>query len=466
MKHFSLTLLFLFTFFSFSFSQTYFCSTGGYNNRIGRLDIDNCTFEYYKDYGALFTYNDIALHPDGRMFGVRGNFEGTGGGPLGCWLVEIDMISLEEKDTLALIPESCSSLVCGKDGIFFFGGGFDGGLFSFNPKNGEMTEHGMIGNGLIFAGDLLIYEGNLIGGVVDKYPQEVSQLLRIDLQSPALSEPILDFPDTLVIIGLALQWDSISQKNHLYGGRYDSPAHNSFIYELKPEENEYEEVCIYDFPYSGVLFGLTSTDEFRTNFQLQLDLDADDSSGRLIDHFEIDTLCTWEFPVSDRDVRIISTQGSIDSLAVFPYAGIQHPGEEVIIGTTGEGISIEGINTQRLVLKNEGMATAADFEEALQNVHFLITEATPEAGERVVACVLYANGEASDTAKAFIHVNTATSAQAGEDGYVEVCQEGKDSNVNLFNALGGNPHPGGWWEPSLYEGNTFFSVVDTSGLYR
>ncbi|MCP4122976.1 MAG: hypothetical protein GY751_14590, partial [Bacteroidetes bacterium] len=133
-----------------------------------------------------------------------------------------------------------------------------------------------------------------------------------------------------------------------------------------------------------------------------------------------------------------------------------------------EGISIEGINTQRLVLKNEGMATAADFEEALQNVHFLITEADPLPGERVVACVLYANGEISDTAKAFIQVDLNVTPYAGEDAEVEVCEEGL--TANLLETLGENALEGGYWYPeltntgTLYE-NIFNTYYDDPGTY-
>lgn len=135
--------------------QLYFCGSGG---EIGTLYPEDCTSVLRSDeFGMikrLGSFLDIALHPDGRLFGIDVVEEGS-------VVVEIDWVNLEVSDTLVFIPEkNCNSLVCSEGGILYMG---LRNLYSYDLLTEALTVHGSFPPNRSLSGDLLFVNNDLIG---------------------------------------------------------------------------------------------------------------------------------------------------------------------------------------------------------------------------------------------------------------------------------------------------------------
>ena len=145
------------------FTQVYFCDQAG---GVGIIDIEDCSYDYFRlnatyppfDFGG--TYTDIALHPDGRLFGTTSTFGGEQ-----RLLVELSVQEGSVIDTLGVIPEEhCSSLVCSPSGVLYMG---YSKLHSFDLATGNFTTHGYFPSNRRLLGDLLFLDGKLLGALGD-----------------------------------------------------------------------------------------------------------------------------------------------------------------------------------------------------------------------------------------------------------------------------------------------------------
>ncbi|HKK73869.1 MAG TPA: hypothetical protein VJ953_02250 [Saprospiraceae bacterium] len=220
--------------------------------------------------------------------------------------------------------------------------------------------------------------------------------------------------------------------------------------------------CSNLYSERDIILGLTSEDEFRTNFSLRLDLDKDNSRGRLIDHFIIDSLCTVRFPIADQDAWVQSKLGPVDSIRFTVAEGLLHPGEEVLFAEANPAFSIQGQGTDRLMAVNTGGATDAEVAEFIRRVRFEIIADNPQSGEREIHTQLFAGGQASDIARSFLPVDTDKVLYAGEDVTVDVC-DGRFKR--LFEEIPG-AREGGRWSPELFNDDQFSSAEDEEGVYQ
>lgn len=445
------------------FSQVYFCDDAG---RMGALDVEACTTNYFSiepthapiDFGG--TYTDIALHPDGRLFGVTPAFIGVDGEQR--ILVELSLQKGMVIDTLGIIPEgNSSSLVCSRDGIFYMG---YRRLHSFDLATGEFKTHGSFPSNRRLLGDLIFHNGALLGSLGDIHLSR-GYIHQLNIENPTNSGLVFTFPEDIWVAGLAWKSDSDCGKRQLIGSHNRNFENVTDLYNIDLETQRVDTLCQIILPFDDVIFGLTSSDEFRQNCSLRLDLDRNNSSGRLLDHYYADSFCVVDFPIGDEDLEIQTAFETIDSLEVAVVEGILAPGEEFLVSTAVAGLRIIGEGTDQLRVINEGGIPHAEVERFLKSVRFQIGAAMPMSGERKLHTTLYAGGTASDIAKSFISVTIGSPPSAGQDAYVEVCYG--ESRVDLFERIGGNPREGGWWEPPLHGGeNRFYAIEDTSGFYR
>lgn len=456
----SLLLLFV-CFFNNSFSQTYF---GDNDRQLGTFDLESCTYEYYTYPGSNTrvpfqrSFPDIALHPDGKLYTIS-SIEEEGG----LAIYEVDLVRQRIATRIKVLPiEKVSSLVCDQNGIFYFG--YEE-LQSYNPKTDLFKTHGFLPSGKRLAGDLVFNDGQLYGGVQGSSNNYHGEILKIQVDSPENSEIYIDLPDSVVVVGLTNQWRNDCQNTLLIGNSSNRMEGSTKVYTIDIPSQQVQEVCNIDLPGSSVFWGLTSSDEFRINCSLQLDLDRNNSSGRLLDHFQIDSFCTVDFAIADVDLSIKSDYDQLDSMTIEVAEGVIHPGQEVLFIPTANNLTISGRGSTKLNLVNSGNARVDDFEAAIAKVRFQLQASPATNGERQIHCLLYAAGLASDTAKAFIQVTLAESPSAGQDAYVEACDKG--SSITLFNKIGGNPREGGHWSPPLYQNGQLFNAYhDTSGVYH
>lgn len=442
--------------FSTLLSQIYFCDTRA---QVGILDLEDCSVNYVRfnhleppiEFGG--TLNDIALHPDGRLFGILGGQEGD-------LLVELNL-STGGVDTLGLIPESdCSSLVCSAEGVLYMG---YYRLHSFDLATREFTTYGAFPNFYRLIGDLILID-NALYGSLGGLPLSNGFIYQLDTSNSMQSPLIFTFPGDTWAGGLALKLDQECGSPQLIGSHSRLFDDVTDLYELDITSGELDSICQAVLPFDDVIFGLTSSDEFRQNCHLRLDLDANNDSGPLIDHYFVDSFCVVDFLIGDEDLRITTSYTLIDSVVISVEQGILEVGEEVLFAEPSPGLALQGISTDRLVVVNQGGLSLEEIENFLGTVRFQIQSENPDSGERVVHTTLYADGTASDVAKSFIKVTIGQSPSAGEDAYVEVCYG--HFRVDLFERIGGDPRAGGWWEPALQGEDRFYAYEDTSGVYR
>lgn len=429
------------------YSQVYFTSNLHVN--IGEINLDECEFETLTE-GIGF--GDITLHPNGKFYGLASVNDS-------CGLVEIDIRNNRYSDTLFIVSPTCTSLTCSKDGIFYMG---HEGLYSFDIETETATFHGNLPPNVFLFGDLIFYDKMLIGGVYEApLAPGAGRIYQINVSNPSLSEPLLEFSEVNVWLGgLAVIKDDCS--NHLLiGSHFNSvfvTPDTSFISSLDPISNSHNIWCQRIQP--DEIYGMASPDELRTNCELRLDLDTDNSSGRFIDHFETDLNCTTHFPIADHDISTRTSGLFIDSMVVEVHIGLEG---EILTGQQQFGLNLLGNNSTKLVYHNSGAAAEGDFISAIQQVRFVLPNIPAPEGEREVRVRLYANGVPSDDARAFIQVNSEMPS-AGQDVLVELCV---GVNPNLQAHLGEEAAANGRWEPELESGTGFFNLSeDESGIYR
>ncbi len=288
-----------------------------------------------------------------------------------------------------------------------------------------------------------------------------SVLFEINQNFPNFSEIVYEFPSDLRVFGLSSFYSPDSEQKELILTFGCNCEHDSIKY-IDFDNNELVDVCGSNIPDKVSFRGLTSEDEFRTNFSLRLDLDKDNSRGRLIDHFIIDSLCTVRFPIADQDAWVQSKLGPVDSIRFTVAEGMLNPGEEVLFAEANPAFSIQGQGTDRLVAVNTGGATDAEVAEFIRRVRFEIIADDPQSGQREIHTQLFAAGQASDIARSFLPVDTDKVLYAGEDVTVEVC-DGRFKR--LFEEIPG-AREGGRWSPELFNDDQFSSAEDEEGVYQ
>ncbi|MEM6376928.1 MAG: hypothetical protein AAF705_01870 [Bacteroidota bacterium] len=472
------TTLLILSFLLFTFcrlySQIYFISDRA---QIGYLNTTDCSITNFTTPGSIAIptfpdrYTDIAIHPDGRLFGFTVENE-----PQISYLVDIHSLSRIKKYTLLTLGETDdnedTALTISPDGEFFFGRT----LFrSFDPVTGRIRERGGIGATGIFQGDLAFWNQKLYGGTIYGIvgTRRVS-ISEIDVFDARFSNVVYETEvDSICLSAMAPFYDETTEQMELMVStscRAGNDNRRNYFKTLNLEDSMLVDYCDFNFPLStsrglnrAVPLGMSSEDEFRTNFELRLDLDKDNSRGRLIDHFTIDSLCTVKFPIGDNDVWVQSTNDLVDSIQITVAEGILSLGEEVIIAPTDSNFTIKGQGSSRLTAINTGQVSDEQVAEFIEAVLFEITADDPQSGDREIQTLLFANGQVSDTARSFIPVKVDETLFAGEDTSVDIC-DGKF--LRLFPEIE-NARPGGRWEPSLSGGEGRFSPFeDKPGLFR
>ena len=450
------------------------------------IDLEQCSYEYFTETkqfppipfnntrlnGGL---NDIAVNPDGRLFGV--NTQQTQVNEAAIVLIyELDIKGKIVVDTLLNelnFPISTSLGTKGYDTLFF---GYTQ-LFQYSIKNRQYQFLQLTGGGIDYAryiiGDIVSFKGKLFASTYNVTKErlgllkETVEILELDLNN---DQGIIKFayPSLPFLFGGMTVVCGNNPDEYDFIGQYRDNENRDVMVNINMESGEMNDVCTLALPWKDNtlrIYGLTSGDEFRTNCRLHIDLDEDDSGGRLIDHYLSDSLCTTTFPVSDRDVQIKSPDGVPDSIVIQLVSGAIHEGRELLTAQPHGGIEVQGMGTTRLTLRNNGTAELADFEESIRSASLSLPATGATAGERVLHTTLYLGGIPSDPAKTFIPFEPGRKYSAGEDAVFNVGPT--RLGVNLLEELKGRPHPGGYWEPALPSGESYWiQGRDAFGIYR
>ncbi|MCK6690604.1 MAG: gliding motility-associated C-terminal domain-containing protein [Thermoanaerobaculia bacterium] len=192
------------------------------------------------------------------------------------------------------------------------------------------------------------------------------------------------------------------------------------------------------------------------------DLDANDSTTPTgsVD-FQSDSLCSGESPVADTDLLLLA-ETRIDSLVVEILNPLDGPAESLRLPAWPPALTVAGNGSQRLVLRNAGMAVATDFQAALLLVRYRNTLQNATRAVRIVDNRVYTF--CGETARARAFVPWFPAGFAGTDGSVNFCAY--DAAQDLRDFLGPDISSDGRWSPPLVSGNSsFFPENDTAGNY-
>ena len=380
---------------------------------------------------------DIALHPDGKIYAVRDSFI----------LSELD-VKKQEFITVDRFSEVYTSLECDKDGIIH-----GAGKRAYGYYNKE-TKKSFVRSGLTFraAGDLIFLNNRLLITTSQRY------LLELDTQT-FLYVDTLAFTDRS-IVGLALS------NNTLYGSSFSFEPSLNYLYQFDLENDTV--YVVGTFPPSAFqegiyLFGLTSEEQFRTNYQMYLDLDLNNSSGRFINHYQSDTFCVAQIPIADTDARL-ETKIRIDSVVIQIETTDLYEHEKLTISEVPAALQVSQ-NDRRIVLRPAPVTPSYNYVLALQQIRYDIAQAIPFQAERVVSVTLYSGNEKSDVAKAFLNIDRTRIPYAGEDAQVTVCPA--SSSFNPLLELGSPADINGHWVPDIGGSNTLFiPFQQPAGVYQ
>jgi gliding motility-associated-like protein len=122
---------------------------------------------------------------------------------------------------------------------------------------------------------------------------------------------------------------------------------------------------------------------------------------------------------------------------------------------------VQVISPQKIILINDGDATAADFLGIIQNMLYEDTNPNPRSGIRRIELVLYNECEAQ-VAKRTAFLPIFPPEVAGADGDTVMCYYAEP--LVLKDILVG-ADPSGYWEPALSNGNFFDPKLDSAGVY-
>jgi hypothetical protein len=458
MKNFFL-FFFLFFFIHTANTQVYYC---GDDSRIGVFKVDDCSYTTFSTSGPTIRLADITFTPEGRLFGIGyPPFDGM----YSAYLIELFLDNGVRFDTLLEIPSLTGSLACDRDGLLYLGGSQ---IYTYNLETQFFNYLSPVPSNYRVSGDIVFVDDMLYGSAFSLFIESsYNQFVRLDLVPDDTFFGDIITTEYPQFGGLAKFYDPEQEQFRLIGTQLSnivgSPQNVTF-HEIFLEDTTHQALCTLTMEGNPPR-GLAGPDDFRTNFALRLDLDEDDSSGRFIDHYISDSLCAVSYRLSDDDVFIRAPESGVDSMVVDIHSGIQQPGAEVLVSVPHPLFQINMASPTRLVAVPLAAVTNEDYADLIRSLRFELTNADPLPGERRIDFHLYANGQASDAAYAFIRVQPEVELYAGEDYSLELCPY---RVANLLQGLGPDAYQEGYWVPALNIDNNFYepSSGDQPGIYR
>ncbi|WP_148270267.1 WD40 repeat domain-containing protein [Haliscomenobacter hydrossis] len=456
--------LFILLFLSVKISGQIYYNTSG-ELYLGEIKLNTCEYNYLTPVKGKYRipFSEIAIAPDGRMLGHIGTASSQEQRPYR--ICELDIRKNTLVDTLINFHYGSSSLTISPQGVCYFGISF--AIISMDLATQKIRPINFYGS---IPGDIQFMpeDSVLITQAESITPNPPGQwIFKIDLKTGSI-DTIMAFPKENRIFGLATLWDYTAKKRRLYGtlgnGYNNIERGINDLVEIDLENKRLVTICDKRPLNYPIIWGMTSDDDVRTQFNIRMDLDPDNSSGRLVDHYLIDTLCLTTLPIADRDASIKSYIGGIDSLVVQIQSGIKHPGQEILeLRGIFPGISTSFIGKEKIVLRNLGTASDEAFTDALRSIRYRIEATEVQDGERVVLCNIYKNGIKGDPAMTYLRVRAYARPFAGNDATVQGCEHG--SFIDLYKTLGPKAYPGGTWYPALRLNNLLSPDQDTAAHY-
>ncbi|MCC6460323.1 MAG: gliding motility-associated C-terminal domain-containing protein [Saprospiraceae bacterium] len=191
------------------------------------------------------------------------------------------------------------------------------------------------------------------------------------------------------------------------------------------------------------------------------DLDANDSTTPLdaVD-FVADSLCSGDSPVADLDVLLLA-QTRVDSIVVEIQNPLDGPAEVLNLPAAPATVAVTGNNTPRIVLRNNGTASASDFQTALLLIRYRNVAQAPSRALRLVRSQVFTF--CGETAAATTSIPYFPAGYAGADSTLNWCSYSPAQDLRTL--LGTPVTQDGRWSPVLPAGQVFRPATDNAGTY-
>ncbi len=284
-----LTICLLIFFASKVFAQVIYVSTT--DDELFRLDINNCTYEFVVEVQAQVF--DISFHPNGNLYGIRGNGN----------FYQIDTLTGSITFIHDFNGQNFNSLTIASDGLVYTTGG-SGELWSYDISTDTEIYHGDFGYEA--TGDLTFFEGNLYAAISN------DRIALIDIDNPSNSSVIIDENVPGNIFGIVSYAEGCNDVRS-----YALTNNNSQIYEIDFENNSLNYVCQLNIEAGG---GASTFEFFASSPIVVQDSTAINPSCGLNDgSIQIDADGGIGQIVYSIDGVNFQTSGSFDNLSAGNY---------------------------------------------------------------------------------------------------------------------------------------------------
>jgi len=225
------------------FAQDFYILTPG--NRLSAVTLQGCEKTFVTAVDLPNSLTDIAFRPDGTLWGINGQGR--------IFQIDLNTGDADFAGQASQAGDFMTSLVGSQDGLLYAASD-EGNLFVFDPSTGTADFLGNTGYGA--AGDLTFSNGQLVMAAYG------NQMVRVDLENPLDSEPILDFFTNAPIFGVV----TIAENCNDALTYASSSSSDGAVYEINFETEELNLACYMD----ERIFGAASELEFLGAIPLQI----------------------------------------------------------------------------------------------------------------------------------------------------------------------------------------------------
>ena len=422
-------------------------------SKVGVASLNSCDTTFFASTSAIFKAYDIATLQNGISYGYGKRFDQID------TLYRVDLTGPFQIGPSLTTDKKIRGLACDENG-FLYAAGEGITKQSVEWPDYQETFLGYLPSNMQCQGDMTYRQGRFYLHSTN------NQLVEVNMKDPPKSKVVMDFPSGILPIDAlaTVQIGCDSSITYAIGRTPD----NSKIYEINFNDWTLTEIC--DLPISITGAG-AQTECMLPPCDVFLDLDNDNSSFAFRGDFCADSFCIPPVMVADTDVVIVSAFNVLESVTL-ELQGVLDIGQEYLTAGISNNINVIGSSTALLTLENNGNATIADFENAIETVQYRNDAIIFTNGVRKVLATVFAGGETSLVSTAELplsegHLNTSIistdpACHGFSNGNISVVTDG---GIVPYSYQWGTPQQGGYIE-DLSAGEYPFIVTDSLGCTK
>lgn len=424
-----------------------------------RIQNENCDklrlFGNYTKFPSPQDFRDIAYTPNGDLYAIKDRE-----------LLKADFQNnmwIKLHDILPQYSTRYEGLVSDRKGNLFIEGA---GLVKYIPSTDQLIYMGVMNN----ASQAFTYGSDLFFNKDDLYyfsnidPPGVSQLYKIDTiniqNSVKINEYNFEITDPKAkaygegVSGIVSKPYSCDSTTYLVG--YSDAS----IFEFNLTNTKYSFVCNVNvqWDFFGCVIGASVPFTYKEVCPLVLNLDADSSSSSLVPkgYLKKDICVPISVPVVDTTDSFVRFYYDVDSIVINLINPANGNLEFLHFDVAFPGITVQGNNSQKLVLHNSAQLTYKQMTPALKYIRYSNTAPTFTPGFRSISLQAWSLPDTSNIAMSNLELIQPSSA--GPDLDLSFCEKQAPQDLNQFIVATKN----GTWNIA---NGMFNPATDPSGTY-